>query len=382
MTRILDLSGPSGAYGTKLLADLGYEVIKIEGPSGDPMRLLPPLAPDADAPENSLWWAHTAAGKKSVVVDLETADGRSMFRSLARTADAVVESAGPGQLDRQGIGYRLLSHENAGLVWVGISPFGASGPKRDWHGSNLVAWAQSGVLYSTGFPESTPVVPGGQAVLACHTTAMNAAAGLLLALRARKQTGSGQFVDISMHEAVVTTGPETGALIFLDDQVPRPRGGNRRPITRPWGLYPTKDGWASVVVIQPAHWQAMAAWLDEVLQIEGVNDEIFTDMRMRYEAAEAIDAWTEQLTERYTKYELFLEGQRRGIPVTPVNTVADLNTDAHLAASGFFVETEHPALGSLHMPGAPIQLGDGPRPTSVRAPLLGEHTDEILGVLT
>ena len=120
------------------------------------------------------------------------------------------------------------------------------------------------------------------------------------------------------------------------------------------------------------------ARIHEVLDIEGVLDDIFTDMRMRYEAADAIDAWTEQLTERYTKRELFLEGQRRGIPITPVNTVADLNDDEHLAAAGFFSEVDHPELGRLRMPGAPVRLGGGARPAPARAPLLGEHTDEIL----
>ena len=377
--RIVDLSGPAGAYGTKLLADLGAEVIKVEPPAGDPMRRMAPHLEEVQPPESSLWWAYFSAGKKSVVLDLDSGDGRSSLRDLVGTADAVVESAGPGVLDATGMGPDRLRADHPQLIWVGISPFGTSGRLRDWAGSNLVAWAMSGVLYTSGMPDRPPVIPGGQALLACHTASLNAAIGLMLAVRARRRTGRGQLVDISMQEAMVAVSPEVGAGIYLDDLVARPRQGNRRPVTRPWGLYPTADGYASVVVLQPAHWAAWTRWTNEVTGNDAILDDVFADMRTRWEASDAIDLWTEELTDGFSKQDLFEEGQRRGIPITPVNTVADLNGDPQLAAAGFFDEIEHPALGTLRMPVSPIQLDPGTERRAMRAPLLGEHTAELLG---
>ena len=377
--RVVDLSGPAGAYGTKLLADLGADVIKVEPPAGDPMRRMAPHLEDVEPPESSLWWAFFAAGKKSVVLDLHSEEGRSSLRDLASTADAVVESAGPGVLDRSGIGPDSLRADHPELIWVAISPFGASGRLRDWAGSNLVAWAMSGVLYTSGMPDRPPVIPGGQALLACHTAALDAAIGLMLAVRARRRSGRGQFVDVSMQEAMAAVSAEVGAGIYLDDLVARPRQGNRRPVTRPWGLYPTADGYASVVVLQPAHWAAWSRWTNEVTGNEAILDPVFADMRMRWEASDAVDLWAEELTEGVGKQDLFEEGQRRGIPITPVNTVADLNDDPQLAAAGFFDEIDHPAMGALRMPVAPIQLEHGDRRRASRAPLLGEHTEAVLG---
>jgi crotonobetainyl-CoA:carnitine CoA-transferase CaiB-like acyl-CoA transferase len=366
--RVVDLAGPAGAYGTKLLADLGAEVVKVEPPGGDAMRFLPPQVLGAAEPENGLWWAWFAAGKKSVVID--PGDGATLDRLIAG-ADVVVDTTGA---DHQ----RHLA-ANPALVWAAITPYGLTGPKRGWTATNLTAWAASSVLYTTGMPETPPVVPGGKAMLACHTAALNAAVGALVALRARRLTGRGQLVDISMVDTAVAVAVETSALVYLDDLVHRARVGNRRPITRPWGLYPATDGFASIVIVQPAHWKAISAWLHEETGNEAVLDPVFADMRTRWEAADAIDLWTEELTANYSKRELFLEGQRRGIPVTPVNTVADLNADPHLEAAGFFAPLSHPTLGPLRMPAAAVRLGTGPRATPRLAPSLGEHSAEILG---
>ena len=146
------------------------------------------------------------------------------------------------------------------------------------------------------------------------------------------------------------------------------------------GLFPCADGFVAIIIVQPAHWTAMAEWMHEVSGNEGVLDDIFIDMVMRREASEAIDLWVEDLTTRSTKRDLFMEGQRRGIPITPVNTVADLRNDAHLAAIGWWRAEEHPELGSYMVPGSPFVTPDDWWAWR-RAPLLGEHTDEVLGAL-
>jgi crotonobetainyl-CoA:carnitine CoA-transferase CaiB-like acyl-CoA transferase len=207
---------------------------------------------------------------------------------------------------------------------------------------------------------------------------MYALNGAMLALRGVRRTGRGQLVDISMQECCLSLAPETGVPLFLDDRVPRPRPGNRRAVTRPWGLYPCLDGFVSFLVIQPAHWTAMAGWIAEATGMEAVLDEAFNDMRVRWEVSEFIDDITEQLTRPQTKLDLFTEGQRRGIPITPVNTVADLRSDPHLRSTGFWRDDEHPALGTLSGPGAPFRTNhDWWHWAS--APSLGANTAEVLG---
>jgi crotonobetainyl-CoA:carnitine CoA-transferase CaiB-like acyl-CoA transferase len=362
-----------------LLAGMGAEVIVVEPPSGHPLRHLPPHAPGVEPPESGLWFAAFANGKRSVVLDATQEHGVAQLRALLATADIVVEDAGVGHYDALGLGRDALAGENPGLIWVSVTPFGLSGPKRDWHGSDLVAWASSGVLYTVGFPDRAPVAPAGQVQLTQHLASLNAAIAALLGLRARRRNGGrGQLADISVAESCLWIAAETAPPVFLDDLVHRTRPGNRRPLTSPFGLYPCADGFVSFLVLQPAHWQAMSAWMHECTGNEAVLDPVFADIRVRYEAMEAIGEWTEDLTRQFTKLHIFEEGQRRGIPVTPVNTIADLRADPHLAATGFWRAQEHPVLGKLSSPREPFRTSPDFWRLS-RAPLLGEHTEALLG---
>jgi formyl-CoA transferase len=367
--RVVDLSGLAGAYGTMLLAGLGADVVRVEPPGGDPLRFLPPLLDGVAAPENGLWFAYLSQGKRSVVIDRATAEGAATLDRLVGSADIVFDHDAAYDLER---------HRR--LVWVSITPFGRSGPRAHWKGSNLVAWAASGVLYTTGFTDRPPVVPGGPAQLACHLAAMNATMGALLALRARDRFGTGQLVDISVAEACLALAPETGAPLTLDDRVHRARTGNRRDLSRPFGLYPCADGYVSFLVLQPAHWQAMAQWILDVTGSDVFMDETFADIIVRREAADFVDSFTEQVTMPSKKVDLFIEGQRRGIPITPVNTIADLLVDPHMQAAGYFNEASHPAIGTYTRPGPPFRVNHDWWDIG-RAPLLGEHTDEVLSGL-
>jgi formyl-CoA transferase len=307
-----------------------------------------------------------------VVVDPSSADGQARLAALVAGADVVVDSAPPGTWD-------ALREANPHLVWVSITPFGLTGPRRDWQGSNLIALASSGLLYVTGFQDRPPVAPGGPMQLACQLSALNAAASVLLALRARDQDpeGLGQLVDLSLQECALGISPESGAPLFLDDLVHRDRPGNRRDLTRPFGLYPCQDGFVSFLVLQPAHWQAMATWILDVTGNDALLEEAFADIIVRREASEFVDEWVEAVTTTSTKLELFVEAQRRGIPCTPVNTIADLDTDPHLDAARFFETVEHPAIGQVRRPGPPFRFNH-PFWSLGRAPLLGEHTAEVL----
>ena len=298
--------------------------------------------------------------------------------SWVASADVVIDD---GSLEEKlGTPAGDLTENNPSLTWIAISPFGRTGPRRNWRTSNLVAWASSSITYTLGFPDRPPVAPAGPVQLAYHYTSMYAAVAAQLAVRRRKASERGQLIDMSIQEACLSIAPEVGVPVYLDDQVHRPRAGNRRAIAPPVGLYPCEDGYVSIIGLQPAHWRAIAEWIHEKTGNEGVTDEVFLNMQVRWDSSEVINEWTEELCALLTKAELFEDGQRRGIPLTPVNTVADLADDPHLAAVGFFTPVDHPQLGEISIPGAPLRDNCGWW-TNVRAPLLGEHTQEILSEL-
>ncbi len=374
--KVVDLSGLAGAYATRLFAAMGAEVTKIEPPHGSPLRRMAPFIDGASEPENSLWWAYLAMGSRSVVVDIDDEGHRARLATLLAEADIVVDDHGPGVLDGYGLGYEATNAVNPEVVWVSITAFGLTGPKREWKSSNLVAWAASGVLYTTGFDDEPPVVPGGPAQMGMHATSLNAAVAAVLGLRGRRLLGRGQLVDLSLAEACLAIAPETGVPVFLDDMVHRVRAGNRRTLSRPFGIYPCSDGYVSILVLMPRHWDEMAKWVHEECDNEAIIDPVFNDMMVRGETMELIDSWVEELTMSMTLLEFFQEGQRRGIPIAPVNTIATLAVDPHLEAVGFWEETELPAGGSTTAPGPPFRTDKGWWSLG-RAPRLGEDPSSL-----
>ena len=370
--RVVDLSGVAGAYAARLFAALGADVVKIEPPTGSPLRRMAPYAEGAPEGEASLWWAYLAMGCKSHVLDIDESADRAALGEMLRSADIVIDDHGPDVLDGLGIGYDAISADNPNVVWVSITPFGLIGPKRGWKASNLVAWAASGVLYTVGFDDQPPVVPAGPAQMGMHATALNAAVGAMLGLRGRRVIGRGQLVDLSLAEACLHFAPETGIPVYLDDRVHRVRAGNRRTLSRPFGLYPCSDGYVSILVLMPRHWEAMAAWVSEACGNESIIDPVFADIAVRGQTMELIDEWVEELTTSMTLLDFFVEGQRRGIPITPVNTVATLAVDPHLEAVGFWEKTDLPAGGDARIPGPPFRTNADWWKLG-RAPRLGEH---------
>ena len=198
--RVLELTGPIGTYCTKLLADLGADVIRVEPPGGDPGRHVAPFVRNTPDVDTSIPFLFLHGNKRSVTLDLETADGRALFRDLAARTDVVVESFAPGYLDRLGLGYRDLAARNPGVIVTSISPFGQNGPYRDFKGTDLVGVAMGGLLRLCGFLGRAPDRPGGNQ--AYMLAGLHGSNGTLLALFHRDLTGEGQHVDVSMQQAV------------------------------------------------------------------------------------------------------------------------------------------------------------------------------------
>ncbi len=282
--RVVELTGLTGAYATRMWAALGADVVVAEPADGHLLRHLPPFAPGRTGPDVSLWWAFFGQGKRSVIAP----PGSAERAELVATADVVITDVDPDGDEP------VPAHD--GQVVVAVSPFGRTGPRRHWRGSELIAWSSAGIAFTIGFPDRAPVCPATPVQLAAHITSLFAMNAAMLARRAVRQTGRGQVVDVSMQECCLALAPETGVALFLDDDLRRLRPGNRRAVSRPWGLYPCVDGFVSFLVLQPSHWRAMAEWIAEATGIDGVLDEVFGDLHVRWEVSDFIDDCTEQLT--------------------------------------------------------------------------------------
>jgi crotonobetainyl-CoA:carnitine CoA-transferase CaiB-like acyl-CoA transferase len=365
--RVLDLSSGPLSYCGRLLADLGADVVLIEPPGGSPARR-------AAAGSMSAAFAFTSAGKRSVTLGLGHPDGLALFLKLATRADVVISTAAPGELETRGAGHQELLARNPGLVFASVTPYGLRGPRRSWRGSDLTAWASSGALPVYGDPDRAPLTP--REGLALSAGALNAAMGIMLALAARDGSGRGQLVDISLQEAVLSVAQEVTPALALDNGVLPQRAGKRRRAP-PMGHYRAADGAVMIVAFTPWQWQALAEWISQETGTGEVLSERYTGTpgdRRPY--AGELDGWIEDLTVRYGKQEFAEEAQRRGIPVCPVNTVADLLADPHLAATGSWISVPSPD-GAVRMP-APALTVDG-APLAVGAiPAAGEHTVGIL----
>jgi crotonobetainyl-CoA:carnitine CoA-transferase CaiB-like acyl-CoA transferase len=377
--RVLDLTNAFGVYGTKLLADLGADVVRIEPPSGDPLRAHPPFLQGIPGADRSLYFAYMNTSKRSVTLDLGCPDGRELFARLAATADVV---AFAGERAR----FRDLSLEgmhdpHPRLIVSAITPFGLTGPFQDWTGNDLVAWATGGLAFSTGDPDRPPLVPGTPAELSYILASYLVMLGTLAALRTQRQHGKGQLVEVSLQQAVLTISGESGVSLFIDDLEPRARIGSRRPSTGPFGHFPTKDGFAAVVAVTSAHWDALAKWIHEETGNESALD---ADLRgfaqVRSDGLRDIaNLFTEELTRLHTKQELFEEGQLRGIPITPVNDPAAVVDDPQLAHRRFWTELDVDGR-AVRAPGPPARL-TGLSWNARRAPRAGEHNALVYGEL-
>lgn len=349
--RVLDLTGPIGQSCGRLLADLGADVLKVEPPAGDPGRSLAPFAGDQPGPERSLFFLHFNANKRGIVLDLEHDRGRSAFLDLVRDADVLLESFPTGTLERLALGYDDLRLLNPRLVFTSVTPFGRTGPHRDFKGNDLIGVATGGMLYINGEPQRPPVTsPLEQAY---QMVGLHAALGTLLALLERRHSGLGQQVDVSMQD--VQAHMFFNVVNYAANNDIPLRLGERGAIV-PNGVYPAKDGHVSLSIFQPRHWPLLVEWMaDPVLADPG-----WEERELRRENGDLIDARIAEFTSGFTVMEFVAEGQRRHIPVGPIHTTADFVASPHVAERGIFVELEHPVLGRYRAPGPSLRMSATP----------------------
>ncbi|MBP1684879.1 MAG: putative acyl-CoA transferase/carnitine dehydratase [Deltaproteobacteria bacterium] len=374
--RVLELADEKGLYCGKLLADMGADVIKIERPGGDPTRNIPPFWGDTPHPERGLFFLYTNTSKRAVTLDVTTAEGQALFRRLAQTADLVIETFEPGTMDGWGIGYQALNENNPGLVFTSITGFGQTGPHKAFKSSDLVANALAGGMYVTGVPEDPPVVlVGSQAHIMASTCA---AVSSMIALFHSTLRGEGQQVDISVEEVNLAVTHIAGVGRWLEDRLIPKRIGSALIAAVPSGAYPCKDGLVYLIVNRPLHWKALAQWIYEVTGNDIVLDPMFEGPTAnRQPVRDLLDVYISDLTARFTVDEMYHEGQRRHLAVTPVNTATGVVQDPHLAARNYFVAVDHPGVGTLRYPGAPYRHAGTPWAITRPAPRVGQHNEEI-----
>ena len=368
--RVLEMGSLiAGPFATRIMADLGADVIKVEPPGkGDPLREWGDLTD-----EGSLWFAVQGRNKRSVTVNLRTERGQELARRLARTCDVLVENFRPGALERWGLGPERLWEENPGLVMVRISGFGQTGPYRARPGFGNVAECMGGLRYITGFPDRPPLRVGMS--LADHIAALYAVIGALAALQTRRVTGRGQVVDVALNESVFS---------LLQDALPQyartgrvqERSGNDLPFAAPSNSYQTRDGvWMAIsgngdsIFLRLMH----AIGREDLAGDPTLRDNLGRVARVR-ELDDAIGAWTAA----HTAAEVSAALEAADVPFGPVYSIADIARDPQYLARDMILGVADPRFGEVVMPGVVPGFSETPGGVRWPGPEVGQHTGDVL----
>ena len=383
--RVIELAqGIAGPYCGKLFADLGAEVIKIEPPEGDRARRLGPFPNDEPHPEKGGLFLHLNTGKKSVTLDVSVASGQVVLKKLLERADVLIESDGPASTAAWGLSHAALKDAFPQLVYVSVTPFGCTGPYKDYRGNSLTAMAMSTIMYNTGEPDREPLTTGGTP--ADYIAGIHAWIGALAALAAREREGHGQHVDVSLAEAA-TCADEYNAAMYGFQGAIRRRYYSRHIFGYPYDILPCQDG--HVVVIPGASGFPQRGLVAEggvspmALMLGNPDldkDPLFTSGQERMIRWRDIDELLAPWLAEHGAQEIVELAQALRMPFALVPSVQDLLEDPHLQARGFFQRIDHPEAGELPYAGPPFRMSETP-PQIGRAPLLGEHNEALLGEL-
>jgi crotonobetainyl-CoA:carnitine CoA-transferase CaiB-like acyl-CoA transferase len=369
--RVLELGNfMAGPYAGTLLADMGADVVKIESPAGgDYSRALGPFAPGSP---DGAGFLRLDRNKRSVALDLKSERGARAFRSLASTADVLIENLRTGTLDGLGLGYEALVPDNPRLIYCSVTGFGRTGPHRDRAGLDLILQAESGLMSVTGEPGRAPVKVG--VPVTDLASALYAAFAIVTVLLARGRTGRGQLIDLSLIESGVSLAIWESGVYLTTGEVPGPLGSAHR-LTAPYQAFKTTDGYVAIGATTPPTWTAFC----RVAGLERLEtDPAWRDGSTRNERAGELGSIIEAVTTTRTTGDWIAALTNAGVPCGRINDLAAVFADPHLAARGLFVDLPHPTLGSVRAIGSPLHLSDTPPVMRRAAPLLGEHTREVL----
>ncbi|MFJ8236251.1 CaiB/BaiF CoA transferase family protein [Ureibacillus sp. NPDC094379] len=377
--RVLELSGPSGMYAGKILADLGADVIKVEPPNGSEERMMGPFYKNEQGLETSLVHLYHNMNKRSVTIDLDTENGIKTFHQLVKNVDVVIESFSSDMKNYSLITPKKLMEIAPGIIVISISPFGKSGPYKDYQSTDLVNMAMGGLLYLAGSPDSAPVrAYGNQSYI---ISSLHSVVALLMALY--NPSPEGEHIDLSMQEAVAHT-LENAAQYYDLENVIRKRTGNNVSEAGS-GLFEAQDG--SVYLLTTLRgemlcWNHFVKWLESenAAGIEKLKDDKWKSYEFR-KLPEAIQIFNEVTSEffiKHSKLYLYENGQKFGVSICPISTTEDLLNSPQLNAREFFKTVEHDRFqDTVTYPGPPFRFSGSPWTLQRHAPFLGEHNKEI-----
>lgn len=368
--------GTPAAYAAKLFADLGADVLKIEDPDhGDISRTRGPFPGGVPHPEKSGAYLYLNANKRGAAIDLTHPRGREALARLGGEADLLIHNVPPAHMAAAGLSFDELHRRSPRLVMTSISPFGQSGPYRDYAATELTLTNAGGWAWiidpDVGDAAMPPLKAFGDQ---CQFQAgLNAAIASLGALIARDLgRAEGQHIDVSIQECVLTF-LEMNIIHYTYGGRVATRSGQR--VLQPWSMLQAKDGLVFLICVEEDQWQRFVAWMGAP---EWTAWEVFADRFGRAAAWDALRPLIEEWTLARSVEEIYRGGLERRIPFAPVSLMSDLLANDHLRAREFFVRMAHPEAGKLEYPGAPWKLAATPWQLRAPAPLLGQHTDEAL----
>ena len=369
--KVVDLSHiMAGPACSMLLADMGADVIKVEKiPGGDDSRrMVPPTIA-----EESAAFLIMNRNKRGIALDLKTEDGRSVLTRLLKDADVVIENYRRGTMEKMGFGYETLHALNPKLIFCAISGFGRTGPYADRGGFDLVAQGMTGLMSITGERQGGPPMKAGAPVTDI-AAGMLACVGILAALHARESSGHGQMVDTSLYEAGITFTYWHSAICFATGKAPGPMG-SAHPLNGPYQAFPASDGWITVGAANQENWLRLLGALEAP---ELRDDPRFVNNAQRMNNLSVLTDALTPLFQRRSVAEWLQRLDDAGVPAGPVLDIAQMHADPQAQAREMIVQTTHPVAGPVKSIGLPIKFSETPGSVQRAAPLLGEHTREVL----
>ncbi len=372
--QVLVLADPPASYCSRLLTDLGADVVLVEPPCGAVRRRWLPFIETAGGGRLSASFAYYHRGEKSITLDLDTADGRALLHRLLDRVDVLVEGGAPRRLVRWGLQYAQWRERHPEVVMASITPWGQQGERKDWRATDAVAFAAGGLMSVSGRPDLEPVAaPGEQAQVVAGT---HAAMGVLTALWARRRLGRGQYVDVSMQAALAAQ--ENLISAAAGEGRATQRSGSQHRVATPGRVYRCRDGYVHFFVspAQKGAWERLVEWMGNPGVLSGPEWKAGAYRRAH---AEFVDGVVGAWARGFSKAELYEEAQRRKIPCAPVNRVSDYAHDPQAVARGFIPTVYGHDAKTLGFPATPWMVNQGRPAGSTEVPTLGQDNDAILG---
>jgi len=364
MTRVL-----AGPYCTMLLADMGAEVIKVEEPGkGDDSRGYPPFLRGISA-----YFSNLNRNKKSIVLDLKKKDAKDIFIALLKKSDVLLENFRPGTMDRLGLGYDFVKEVNPRLIYASISGFGQYGPYKDRPGYDIIGQAMGGLMSVSGWPDSPPTRTG--TAMSDIVAGLNACTGILAALRGRELTGMGDRIDVALVDSMVSAMETIIQIYLAEGRVPQ-RIGNRYEFLAPYNTFAAEDGWVVIGVGSEAIWKRFC----KVIGQESLKEvpEFLTN-KDRVEHVERLEGIVTEWTSKRKVADIVSLLMPANVPCSPIYNVDQICTDPHIAgAREMITEMAHPITGKMDVVSCPIKFTNMKPAIRSTAPLLGEHTEDVL----